>query len=399
MKHEHPTDSIQFPQTINPSKRLLTIGGIALAVSLVGLFLDADQFFHSYIVSFSFVASFSIGALFLVMVHHITRSHWGVTFRRIPETLMRNILWVAVFFLPVVLGMYNLYHWTHADAVAVDKLLQGKAPYLNTPFFLVRQVLYFGVWGFMAWKLYGNSIRLDQTGDWGIDTLQRKVSAPGIFIFGFTVAFASFDWLMSLDPHWFSTMFGVYYFAMSFQATLAAVVLIALWLRGKGLLTNTIKTPHYNDLGKLMFGFTVFYAYIAFSQFFLIYYANIPEETLWFYHRLEGGWEYVTYGLLLGRFVLPFFVLLPMANKSNLTILKWTAAWIVFIHFVEQFWIVMPNRGILNPEFHHIHFSWMDATLAIALVGIALGLFFRQFSRHGMVAVNDPRYLESLNKH
>lgn len=399
MQHEHPTDSIQFPQTINPANRLLTIGGVAMAVSLVGLFLDADQFFHSYLVSFSFVASFSIASLFLVMVHHITRSSWGVTLRRIPETLMRNILWMAVLFIPVLAGMHSLYHWTHADAVATDALLQGKAPYLNVPFFIARQILYFSIWGFLAYKLYKNTVTLDQTGDWGIDTLQRKISAPGIFVFGFTVAFASFDWLMSLDPHWFSTMFGVYYFSMSFQATLAAVILIALWLRSKGLLTHTILVPHYNDLGKLLFGFTVFYAYIAFCQFFLIYYANIPEETLWFYHRLEGGWEVVTYGLLLGRFVLPFFVLLPMANKSNLTILKWTAAWIVFIHLVEQFWIVMPNRGILDPAYHYIQFSWMDVSLLIALGGLALGLFFRQFSRHNMVAVNDPRYTESLNKH
>lgn len=399
MTHDSTTDSVQFPQNINPAKKFLYAGIAGLLLSIAGYFADHDQFFYSYLTSFSFVASFGIASLFLVMIHHITRSSWAVTLRRIPETNAANLIWVGVMFIPILFGMHSLYHWTHEDAVATDALLQGKAPYLNVPFFIVRNIIYFSFWGFLGYKLYKNTIKLDQTNDWGIETAQRKISAPGIFLFGFSVAFASFDWLMSLDPHWFSTMFGVYYFAMAFQATLAAVILMALYLRGKGLLTNTITMPAYSSLAKLMFGFTVFYAYIGFSQFFLIYYANIPEETLWFYHRLEGGWEYVSYGLLIGRFIIPFFILLPASSKNNLKLLKFMAIWIVVIHFIEQYWIVMPNRGLTNPDFHYIQPHWMDLTTIIGLVGISLWLFFDRFGKQSMVCVNDPKFNESMHAH
>ncbi len=399
MTHDSTYDSVQFPQNINPAKKFLYAGIAGLVLSLIGYFADHDQFFYSYLTSFAFVASFGIASLFLVMIHHITRSSWAVTLRRIPETNAANLVWLGLMFIPVLFGLHSLYHWTHEDAVATDALLQGKAPYLNIPFFIVRNILYFAFWGYLGYKLYKNTIKLDQTNDWGIETDQRKISAPGIFLFGFSVAFASFDWLMSLDPHWFSTMFGVYYFAMAFQATLAAVLLVALYLRGKGLLTNTITMPAYSSLGKLMFGFTVFYAYIGFSQFFLIYYANIPEETLWFYHRLEGGWEYVSYGLLFGRFIIPFFILLPAASKTNLKLLKFMAIWIIVIHFIEMYWVVMPNRGLTNPAFHYIQPHWMDLTTLIGLVGISLWLFFDRFGKQNMVCVNDPKFDESIHAH
>jgi hypothetical protein len=399
MHHDTTHDSVQFPQNINPAKKFLYAGIAGLLVSLAGYFADHDQFFYSYLTSFSFVASFAIGSLFLVMIHHITRSSWAITLRRIPETVASNLVWVGVMFIPVLFGMHSLYHWTHEDAVATDALLQGKAPYLNVPFFIVRNVIYFSFWGFLGYKLYKNTIALDNTNDWSIETKQRKISAPGLFLFGFSVAFASFDWLMSLDPHWFSTMFGVYYFAMSFQAVLAAMVLLALYLRGKGLLVNTIQTETYSTLGKLLFGFTVFYAYIAFSQFFLIYYANIPEETLWFYHRLEGGWQYVTYGLLISRFIIPFFLLLPASSKKNLGLLKFMAVWVIVVHFIEQYWVVMPNRGLTNPDFHYIAPHWMDLTTLIGLVGISLWLFFDKFGKASMVCVNDPKFHESQHSH
>lgn len=399
MHHDTIQDSVQFPQNINPAKKFLYAGIAGLLVSLAGYFADHDQFFYSYLTSFSFVASLGIASLFLVMIHHITRSSWAITLRRIPETSAANLVWLGVMFIPVLFGMHSLYHWTHEDAVATDTLLQGKAPYLNVPFFIVRNVIYFSFWGYLGYKLYKNTIALDNTNDWGIESQQRKISAPGLFLFGFSVAFASFDWLMSLDPHWFSTMFGVYYFAMAFQATLAAVLLMALYLRGKGLLVNTIGEAEYSSLGKLMFGFTVFYAYIAFCQFFLIYYANIPEETLWFYHRLEGGWEYISYGLIIARFVVPFFLLLPASSKKNLGLLKFMAVWIIVTHFIEQYWIVMPNRGLTNPDFHYINLHWMDLTTLIGLVGISLWLFFDKFGKASMVCVNDPKFQESRHSH
>ncbi len=393
MHAPHRTEPPRLTADADPSSRLLILAVAGLVLTAIGYFVDHEQFYFSYLAAFSFVASLALGSLFLVMIHHITRSSWAVSLRRIPETFMVNILWVAIMFIPVVLGMHTLYHWTHADAVAADALLQGKAPYLNVPFYLVRNVFFFAVWSFFAWKMYRNSLELDATGDWGIDTLQRKYAAPGIFIFGFSVAFASFDWLMSLDPHWFSTMFGVYFFAMSFQATLAAIILVALFLKNRNQTAGLVTDNHIADVGRLLFGFTVFYAYIAWCQFFLIYYANIPEETLWFYHRMEGGYEYITYGLLIGRFIVPFVVLLNAKSKSNMSLLKGVAIWVLFIHFVEQHWIVMPVHH------HHLAPHWLDLTAIAGLGGLFLWLFFRRLGKAGLVAVNDPKFHESQPHH
>jgi len=235
---------------------------------------------------------------------------------------------------------------------------------------------------------------MDQTNDWGLVQALRNLSAPGILIFALTIAFASFDWLMSLDAHWFSTMFGVYFFAMSFQALFPILILIVFWLHKNDILKNTIGKAHIYDLGAWFFGFTVFYAYIAFSQFLLIYYANIPEETLWFYHRLEGSWEIVTIALLFGRFVLPFFLLLNRDTKHNQKILVFTSILIIVMHFVEIYWIVMP---ILSHS--GVDISWIDFATFIGLGGIFMGLFFQKFKKNNMVPINDPQLSASMNKH
>ncbi|MEX0609346.1 MAG: hypothetical protein WEA79_12895 [Balneolaceae bacterium] len=387
------TDSLQFPTDSKVPRALFGIGAVGLIASMIGYFLDADQFFFSYLVSFVFFTGIALAALLMVMLHHITRSSWGVLVRRISETFSAN-LWIwSIFAIPILLGIHNLYHWSHEDAVAADSILQGKSPYLNTTFFVIRQFIYFGIWGFLGYKLHKASVDMDETGDWGITSLMRKISAPGIPLFALSVAFASFDWLMSLDPHWFSTMFGVYFFAMFFQAFWPIMILLVFFMQGKGILQNTIQKVHIYDLGAWFFAFTIFYAYIAFCQFLLIYYANLPEETLWYYHRMEGGWKYILYSLLLFRFAVPFLVLLNREAKHNRKILGTMSALVVFVHFAEVYWIAMP---VLNA--HDIHVSWMDVTTFLGLGGIFFGLFFNRFSKHKMVPVNDPKLDENLSK-
>jgi len=344
-------------------------------------------------VSFTFFTGIALASVFMVMFHHITKSKWGVVIRRIPETFGANIWIWAVFAIPVILGIHNLYHWSHEDAVAVDKILKGKSAYLNTPFFIIRQVLYFAIWGFVGHKLYKASVDLEKSGDWGITSLMRKVSAPAIPLFGLSIAFASFDWLMSLDPHWFSTMFGVYFFAISFQSFWAVMILMVFFLQRNGYLKNTIGQAHVYDMGAWLFAFTVFYAYIAFSQFLLIYYANLPEETLWFYHRLEGSWKYIAYGLLLLRFALPFLVLLNREQKHRRNILAYVSVLVVVMHFLEIYWIAMPTLSA-----HGIHFSWIDLSTFLGLGGIFFGLFFRRFQKNSMIPENDPKLGECLEK-
>ncbi|MDZ7772018.1 MAG: hypothetical protein U5K31_04660 [Balneolaceae bacterium] len=388
------TDNLDFPAELNPTRSLFGVGVVALIATAVGYFLDHDQFFFSYLVSFAFYSSIGLACLFFVMLQHVTRSHWSVALRRIPEAFSSN-LWIwGLFIIPVLLGMHSLYHWTHADAVAADPVLQGKVPYLNTPFFIARQVLYFAIWSFLGYRLYRKSVEMDETGDWGLQTLLRRTSGPGIFVFGITFAFASFDWMMSLDPHWYSTMFGVYYFAMSFQAFFAMMILLVLFLWKRGLLTDTLQKGHLYDLSVQMFGFTIFYAYIAFSQFLLIYYANIPEETVWFLERLQGGYQYLAWFYLFGRFVIPFVVLLPKWVKTNTRIVSTVSVLILVSHLVELYWIIMP---VLNE--HGFHFNWMTLTALLGLGGVFLGFFFHRYAQGKMVPLKDPRLADSLDKH
>jgi hypothetical protein len=388
------TDSLQFPEHIQTTKVLYGIGIVGLIASAVGYFLNSEQFFFSYLTSFTYFTSFALAALILLMIHHITQSSWGVVIRRIPEAFSSN-LWIwAIFIIPVLFGMHSLYHWTHTEDVLADPILAGKMPYLNETFFVIRQIIYFSIWGFIGYRLHKVSVEMDRTGDWGLTQLLKKYSAPGILIFALTIAFASFDWLMSLDPHWFSTMFGVYFFAMSIQAFFPLMILLVFWMQKQGILENTISKSHIYDMGAWFFGFTVFYAYIAFSQLLLIYYANIPEETLWFYHRLEGSWAFVSYSLIIGRFVLPFILLLNRDTKHQKKLMIFTSVLVLFMHFVEVYWIAMP---ILSH--HGVHVSWMDITTLLGLGGIFFGLFFQRLKKHNLIPVNDPKLAESLDKH
>lgn len=388
------TDSVQLPSQIDATKTFYGLGAVGLIASGVGYFLNADQFFFSYLTSFAYFTSFALASMILVMIHHITKSSWGTVLRRIPESFIANFWIWAFLFIPILLGMSNLYSWTNTEYVANDPIMLGKVPYLNEPFFVIRQLIYFAIWGYLGYRLHKVSVKMDRTRDWGLTALLRNLSAPGILLFSLTIAFASFDWLMSLDAHWFSTMFGVYYFAMSFQALFPVLLLMTFWLHSKGLLKNTITKAHTYDLGAWLFGFTVFYAYIAFSQFLLIYYANIPEETLWFYHRLEGSWAYITYSLIAFRFVVPFILLLNRDRKHNKTLLIAVSVLILVMHLIEMHWITMP---IL----HHsgVSLSWLDITTFIGLGGIFMGLFFSTLRKNNLVPINDPTLAESLDKH
>ncbi len=386
-------DELEYPDSRGIIKTLSGIGAIALIISFIGYFLAPDAFFFSYLTSYVFWASIALGALFFVMLQHLTRSTWSLALMRIPESISANILIWALFLIPVLFGLHSLYNWTHAPAGSHAELLAHKKAFLNTPFFIIRQIIYFTIWGFLGWRLYRISLELDRTGDWGLQTLMRRTSGPGMFLFAITMAFAGFDWLMSLDYAFYSTIFGVYFFAMSIQALFAVLILAVIFLWKKGLLTNIIKKAHLYDLGEQLFGFTIFYAYIAFAQFLLIYYANIPEETLWFIHRLENGYEYLGYFYMFSRIAIPFFVLLNKGPKSKPKVVGSIAGLIIFAHLVEIYWIVMPA---LN---HHLFFNWLIIPSLIGLGCIFTAFFFYRFSKSYMVPINAPKLEESLHDH
>jgi len=381
--------------TIDKSSNLgtiaLIVGVVGLGLSLVGYFTDSSQALHSYLVSFVFWVSIGLGGLFFTMLHHLANAGWSVVLRRISEGLMAVLPLMAVFALPVILGMHDLYHWSHEEAVAHDHLLQKKAGYLNPTFFTIRTVFYFGVWTFLAYRLKRLSLQQDQAHSEDLGAKFRRTSAGGMILFALTSTFAAFDWLMSLDPHWYSTIFGAYLFSGSFLALLCSVILIAIFLRASGPLAHAVSVEHFHDLGKLTFAFIIFWSYMGFSQYFLIWYANIPEETIWFLHRWEGSWKAVSQMIIFGHFVAPFFLLLTRMAKRNLAFLGALAVWILLMRWVDIYWLVFPTH---SP--HGVHLSWMDVTTMLGIGGIFVWYFWYKLKRHPLIPVKDPRLQESI---
>jgi hypothetical protein len=246
-------------------------------------------------------------------------------------------------------------------------------------------------------RLFGLSLKQDlQPGDTTIPSQLRKVSAAGLVLFGLTTAFSGFDLLMSLDPHWFSTIFGVYFFAGSFMSSLAFIILCyASMQRVGGMLNGLVTTEHFHDLGKLLFGFTVFWAYIAFSQYMLYWYGNIPEETVWYRHRLEHGWQYHSAVLLAAHFILPFILMLPRASKRVLPVLSFMAVWMLIMHWFDLHWVVMPVLDIARNG--HAGFHWLDFTSWLGLVGVFFGILMFRLSRHSLIPQNDPYLQKSIH--
>lgn len=368
-------------------------GKVALAVALFGaagsiiaVAVDSRQFFHSWLVAYVFWFSLGAGSLFFVMLHHLVGATWSVVVRRLAENVMAVFPLMAAAFVPLVFGLHDLYHWSHEEAAAGDRLLQWKSPYLNVSFFLVRTAMYFAVWIVLARLLYAASIRQDGGHGDAIASRFRKVSAPGMILFAFTVTLAAFDWLMSLDAHWYSTVFGLYVFAGCLVCFLAFLPLTAIYLNRRQALSATITVEHYHDMGKLLFAFIIFWAYMAFSQYFLIWYGNIPEETQWFLHRWDGSWRTASLCLVMGHFVLPFFILITRGAKRNPKILGTFAVWILVMHWLDIYWLVMPG---LHP--HGIHFTWVDLTTMMTIGGAVVAAFWRLTASRPVVPVGDPK--------
>ncbi len=370
-----------------------------LVISVIGGIVDPPRFYFAYLVGWMFCVALSLGGLFFVMIHHLTRSHWAVVVRRIAEVLAMSFPALLVLSLPVFIGMHDLFHWTHHDiydpaSPAYDPILAGKHVYLNTPFFIVRVLVYFSVWTLISYKLYKLSVRQDVDPDTSIPAAQRKVSAWGVPVFALTLAFSSYDLLMSLDPHWFSTMFGVYFFAGAFWSAVAFIAFTGILLQRMGVLRGVVTREHYHDLGKWMFAFTVFWAYIAFSQYMLIWYANLKEETIWFAHRLENGWEYHSAALLIMHFIVPFLIMLPRAAKRSIPLLAIMAVWFFIMQWFDLHWLSLPVLSMTHPEAATFH--WLDLTCWLGLFGLFGSLFLFRLGRHSLVPVNDPRLPKSL---
>jgi hypothetical protein len=362
----------------------------AIACAILGM-ANPKQFFFSWLVSFLFFLSLAIGALFFVLIQYASQGGWGIVLRRIGETVFATVPVMAALFIPVLLGMRDLYEWTVPGAAEHDALLRWKAPFLNVPFFLIRAAIYFAVWSFIAITYYRGSRGQDVTGDPVVSARLRKFAGPALIVMAITASFASIDWIMSLTPHWYSTIFGVYFFAGSFVGFIALLSVVTVAMQRAGLLDTIVSAEHLHDVGKFLFAFTAFWAYIGFSQFFLIWYANLPEETIWYKARMEGSWMQVSILLVVGHFVAPFFYLMGRAVKRRGATLALGGMWLLAMHFVDLYWQVMPT---LHPE--GVRVSLLDVAAFVAVGGTVVAAGSWLLRRQTLVPLRDPRLAESL---
>jgi hypothetical protein len=368
------------------------IGAAGIVLSLVLSIGDTShRFYFSYLVAFMFFLSVSLGALLFVLIQYTAKAGWSVVVRRIAENLMALLPLFAVLFIPVAFGVHHLYHWTHTEAVLADPVLAGKSGYLNLPFFFVRAAIYLAAWTAISVWFLRRSVEQDGSGDLAITRRLQAASPPCIGVYALTSSFAAIDWMMSMDPHWFSTIFGVYYFAGSFLAVNATMAIIAVTMRRNGLLGEAITAEHFHALGRFLFAFTVFWTYIAFSQYMLIWYANLPEETMWFAKRTAGSWQTVGMALMVGHFGLPFFFLLPRGMKRREGTLVAAAAWLLLMHYVDLYWLILPVHDVDG-----VHPRLIDVTTFLGIGGLVAGAYGWLMRRHALLPVKDPRLAESL---
>jgi hypothetical protein len=371
---------------------LLVGGGIGGAVCAIGLVMNPEQFVRSFLPAYMWLLSIALGSLGLAMVHQVSGGAWGVVIRRILGAATRTLPLMTVLFIPIALGLHALYPWADAAHVAEDPILQWKQAYLNTPFFLARATIYFAVWNVIAILLNKWSLEQDATGDPTIPRKMQMLSAGGLLGYGLTITFASFDWLMSLEPHWYSTIYGVLIMGGQALSAMAFSIVVLAWLARRAPFNELITANHFHDLGNLMMGFTMLWTYFGFSQYLIIWAANIPEETEWYLHRTGHGWQYMALVLVVFHFAVPFMVLLHRAIKRNAAMVSKVAMLILVMRFVDLYWLSAP--AFAHGGEPHLH--WLDIALPISLAAIWLGYFVYQLRGRALLPLYDPEFREAL---
>lgn len=403
MQSNIPNDNITLPANWRGFAPALVSVGFACVLISVGLFyftgskpeIGFRAFFHSYLANFMYCLSFCLGALFFVMVQHLTRACWSASIRRIAELLAFTIPWWSLFFLPILVMVLftdsgSLYAW-NGDQGALTDIVKSKLGYLNGNFFAVRTVVYFAVFIIAARVYFGMSRRQDESGDTEITLKLQRWAGPFIMLFSLAINFAAFDWMMSTDAGWFSTIYGVYLFAASMLSFFAVMIISCYVLQRNGRIEKLVTTEHYHDMAKFQFGFIVFWAYIAFSQFLLYWYGNIPEETLWYKERMNHGWQYVGLILIIFHFAVPFLGTVSRHVRRNRAVMAGWAGLLLVAHWLDLMFLIMPNVGDLTVMMVVGHFiCW------IGMLSIFVALFLLRVGDTPVVATKDPWLPEAL---
>lgn len=379
-----------LPPIINKVGMGLTVVGLVLVV--LAYFTDPTRSAFNNIILLMFLTSIGLGSLFLVALEYIGGAVWSTPFRRIGEILSSVLLVVPIVAIPIYFNLHDVYHWTHLAVVATDPILSHKAPYLNETFFTIRIIGYFVIWILFYFILTKNSQKQDETKDQGLTKKNIRNSAIFLPFFALTATFAAIDWMMSLEPHWFSTIYGVYYFSGTFLSALAIITFFVVYLTEKGMFGKGIVPDHYYSFGALLYGFINFWAYIAFSQFMLIWYANLPEETFWFLSRWEGSWMIFSLVFIFVHFLIPFFALVSQPSKTNGARLKFMSIWLLVAHLMDLYFLVMPT---FSPE--GVVLGWIELGFFLLAFGIVFLVFSIKAKSVNLLPIGDPKLKRGID--
>ncbi|HVS81050.1 MAG TPA: hypothetical protein VHE60_04890 [Pyrinomonadaceae bacterium] len=373
----------------------LMVGLFFSVLIVAGVFLDRAQFFHAYLVGFVFWAGITLGSLALLMLQHLTGGAWGVVIRRVLEASTRTLPLMILLFVPVVVGLKQIYPWMNAEEMSRSAALQLKAAhYLNPSFFVIRATIYFALWSLLALLLNWLSLKQDRTADPKCGKQMRMLSGPGLGVFVITVTFAAIDWVMSLDPSWSSTIFGLIFVASWTMSALAFTILATAWLSQREPMNAVVRAAHFQDLGNLTLTLVMLWTYFAFSQYLIIWSGNLPEETTWYVARTHGGWGAIALAIAILQFAFPFLILLSRAAKESARKLAMLALLILAMRALDVIWLIEPT---FNRE--RFHLSWMDVVAPIAIGGLWLAAFSWQLQQRPLVPINDPQLEQALATH
>lgn len=378
------TESIQ-PGLKRIQTRSLVIGIAGLGLCVLGGVFAREQFFRSYLIAYMFWLGITLGCLPIVMLYHLTGGAWGSVIRRLLESGTRTLPLMALLFLPLLAGIHYLYDWAQPVEVASDALLQHKSPYLNVPFFIIRVLIYFAAWMIFAFYLNKWSSEQDQTGNIGLMRRFQLLSGPGIIVYGLTMTFASVDWAMSLEAHWFSTIYGMLFIVGQVLAAFSFVIPVLAIMARREPLADVLTPNHFKDLGNLVLTFVMLWAYLSFSQFLIIWSGNLTEEIPWYLRRIQNGWQWVALLLLLFHFFVPFLLLLSRTAKRRMQTLSLIAVAILFMRLVDVYWLIDPAFYPNRPMIH-----WLDVVATVGIGGVWIWAFLWQLRKKPLLPLQDP---------
>ena len=386
-----PESELSF---LRPARqRSLAVGVVAIVLCLIGAYFNRQQFFRSYLTAYIFWLGIPLGAFGVLMTHHLVGGTWGFVIQRLLESAIRTFLVTALLFLPILFGIPDLYLWARPESMAHDEILRQKTLYLNVPFFIFRAIVYFAIWISVSHFLTKWSADQDRAADGALTQRLQNLSGPGLVLYGLTVTFSAIDWVMSLEPRWYSTIYGMIFMVSHALVALAFVTGVGFVLWNRRPLANVTAPWVFQDLGNMLLALVMFWAYLSFSQFLLIWVENLRNETPWYLDRITGGWGVVASVLIIFEFALPFLLLLSRAVKRKSETLCTLAFMIVAIHLVEVFWFVKPA---FHPGVFSIH--WLDLAAPVGIGGLWLSVFLWQLESRALYPFHDPRFVAILDK-